>query len=473
MHHYISHFSLIGGWLPSAVQVFTVVVLMCALDWRSRRSRITWFPLSLLLGVASTVAAHAYIASIGVAGDPAPDALWIWTGLSGASVGLLLSGGRVVRWWRRGLSVLAVPLCLLCAALALNDWVGYFPTVHSAWNQLTAGPLPNQTDRLEVTAMQLAGVRPERGVIVPVTIDAASSQFPHRKEFVYLPPSWFATNPPPRLPTVMMIGSALNTPADWLRAGDAVTTVDDFASAHQGNAPVLVFVDPTGAFDNDTECVDGPRGNAASHLIKDVVPYVVSHFGVSPDQNRWGIAGWSMGGTCAVDLAAMHPNLFHSFVDIAGDLRPNTGSKEQTIARLFGGSSDRWASYDPTTVIDTHGRYEGMSGLFEIADNSPGRPRPPISASAGTITKAGGNSVGNPEGQDTAARELASVANRNGINCAIVARPGRHDWPFAARAFANTLPWLAAQLLTPGVPQTAFPDPQVAVPSVATQASQR
>ena len=74
----------------------------------------------------------------------------------------------------------------------------------------------------------------------------------------------------------MMIGGEFNTPADWLRAGNAIKTIDDFAAAHHGNAPVLVFVDPGGAFNNDTECVNGSRGNAADHLTKDVVPFMVS-----------------------------------------------------------------------------------------------------------------------------------------------------------------------------------------------------
>ena len=93
--------------------------------------------------------------------------------------------------------------------------------------------------------------------------------FKHRGELVYLPPAWFATNPPPKLPTVMMIGGEFNTPADWLRAGNAITTIDKFAAAHGGNAPVFVFVDSGGAFNNDTECVNGPRGNAADHLTKE------------------------------------------------------------------------------------------------------------------------------------------------------------------------------------------------------------
>ena len=86
----------------------------------------------------------------------------------------------------------------------------------------------------------------------------------------------------------MMIGGEFNTPADWLRAGNAIKTIDDFAAAHGGNAPVLVFVDSGGAFNNDTECVNGTRGNAADHLTKDVVPFMDSNFGVSAQPRRTG-----------------------------------------------------------------------------------------------------------------------------------------------------------------------------------------
>ena len=166
---------------------------------------------------------------------------------------------------------------------------------------------------------------PPKGTVVPVSISNTASGFRHRGELVYLPPAWYATDPPPRLPTVMMIGGEFNTPADWLRTGGAVKMLDDFAAAHHGNGPVVVFVDSGGAFNNDTECVNGSRGNAADHLTKDVVPYMISHFGVSPAQSNWGIVGWSMGGTCAVDLAVMHPDMFSAFEDIAGRYRAQLG----------------------------------------------------------------------------------------------------------------------------------------------------
>jgi hypothetical protein len=39
----------------------------------------------------------------------------------------------------------------------------------------------------------------------------------------------------------------------------------------------------------------------------------------------------------------------------------------------------------------------------------------------------------------------------------VVTQPGKHDWPFAARAFAAGLPWLASRLGTPGVPVVPLP----------------
>ena len=92
-----------------------------------------------------------------------------------------------------------------------------------------------------------------------------------------------------------------------------------------------MFVDSGGSFNNDTECVNGPRGNAADHLIKDVRPYVVDQFGASDKAANWAVVGWSMGGTCAVDLTVMHPDMFSTFEDIAGDHGPTAGTKEQTI----------------------------------------------------------------------------------------------------------------------------------------------
>jgi S-formylglutathione hydrolase FrmB len=461
-HH---HTSLMHGLVPITVQILAGIALVAAIGWRNRRWRVVWLPWAALVGVTLVVASYWYIGSQGMADDtnPAPHGLWIWIGLTGIAAGVLVAGWRGAGWRRRSASALAVPLCLLSSALALNLWVGYFPTVQTAWLQLTAGPLPDQTDPVTVTAMQKQHTIPAKGTVVPVDIPGTASGFKHRGELVYLPPAWYATDPPPRMPTVMMIGGEFNTPADWMRAGNAVKTLDDFAAAHGGNAPVFVFVDAGGAFNNDTECVNGPRGRAADHLTTDVVPYMVSHFGVSPDRANWGITGFSMGGTCAVGLTVMHPDMFSSFLDIAGDLAPNAGSKAQTIDRLFAGNAAAYAAFDPTTVINRHGRYTGIYGWFDINDAGPRRVD-------NTVGMGGRDFTGTPNDQTAAANSLCAVGGANGIACTVVSQPGKHDWPFASHAFALALPWLASQLGTPGVPTVPLPGPPQAAPIVKTAA---
>jgi S-formylglutathione hydrolase FrmB len=437
--HQIGQWSLINGWVPAVVEAVAVLALAVAIVGRARRWYLRSLPWALVIGLGVAICALSYARARGISGDPA---LWIWIGLAGTALGVLAVGWDASTFWVRGLSVAAIPLCLLCAALALNSWVGYLPTVQIAWNQLTSGPLPDQINRVTLAELQRAGRPPAKGVVVPVTISAEASRFPHRGELVYLPPAWFASVPSPQLPVVMMVGAEMNTPADWLRVGAAATTMDDFATAHGGYAPVLVFVDPTGAFKNDTECVNGSRGNAADHLTKDVVPYMISSFGVSANPANWAVAGWSMGGTCAIDLVVMHPELFKVFVDIAGDMSPSTGTKAQTIGQLFGGNADAWAAFDPATVMTRHAPYIGVSGLFAVPVNH-GRQN--------------GDAPANPEGQDLVADSLCSLGATKGIRCAVVAQPGKHDWPYAARAFASALPWLAGELGSPQASQLPLP----------------
>ncbi|MBJ7338994.1 alpha/beta hydrolase-fold protein [Mycolicibacterium sp.] len=448
------------GWLPLTIQAITVVVLLAAIGWRTRRWRLVWLPVALFVGGALAAASYWFISSQGMSDDPAPNLLWVWLVVTGAAAVVLVAGWRNALWWRRAASAAGLPLCLLCAALALNLWVGYFPTVQTAWNQLTEGPLPDQTDQATVVAMQTKHQIPARGVVVPVNIGSASSGFKHRGELVYLPPAWFATNPAPHLPTLMMIGGEFNTPGDWLRAGNAIKTVDDFAAANRGNAPVLVFVDTGGAFNNDTECVNGSRGNSADHLTKDVVPFMESTYGVSANRANWGLVGWSMGGTCAVDLATMHPDMFSTFEDIAGDLAPNSGNKQQTIDRLFGGNAAAYAAFDPTTVITRHGPYTGVSGWFDINGSGPTNGPTVVNAVNVNGTGLGGkDAAAHVSDQAAAANSLCALGAANGISCAVVMQPGKHDWPFADRAFSAALPWLAGQIHTPGIPVQALPGP--------------
>ncbi len=444
------HVSLMHGWLPLTAQLLAAVLLVFAIGWRNRRWRLVLLPLAAALGLGLTGLTYWSIFANGLSGEPAPQSLWVWVTLTGLAAGVALLGWRSASRWRRTVSLLAVPMSALSAGLMLNLWVGYFPTVQTAWGQLTDGPLPGQTDSATVAKMLAAQSVPAKGKVVPVTIDGPS-KFKHRGELVYLPPAYFASNPPPALPTVIMVGGQFNTAADWIRAANAVGTIDDFAARNGGNAPVFVFADSGGAFNNDTECVNGVRGNAADHLTQDVVPYLVKNFRVSDDPANWGVVGWSSGGTCALNLTVKYPDLFSAFVNIDGDFAPNAGTKAQTIDRLFGGNAAAYDEWYPPAVIEKHGPYEGVSGWFAVSENAK---IPAISGAALQDEPAERSPESNPT---EAARTLCRLSSQYGIDCAVVPQSGKHDWPFAATAFASALPWLAWQVDTPGVPEVPLP----------------
>ncbi len=447
--------TLLHGWLPITVQVIAGIVVLGAIGWRSPRWRLLSVPLAALTGFALAALVYWYIGYQSWSQDPAPVVLWLWIALTGLAVVVSVVGWRGIGWWRRGASMLAIPLCLLCAAVALNMWVGYVPTVRSAWDLVTGTESPRLVDQSALADMRRRRVRPTQGVVVRVTITDAASGFLHRQELVYLPPAWFATTPPPRLPAVMMFAGEFGRPDDWPRGADALNTLDEFTAKHRGNAPVVVFPDTWGDFNNDTECVNGTRGNAAEHLTKDVVPFVISTFGVSSDPANWGLVGWSSGGTCALMLSVLHPELFSAFVDIDGQLGPNAGTREQTIARLFGGDEAAWAAFDPKTVITRHGRYTGMSAWFAVSSDTP------------TVYRAGDQAAPDPaavsdwdthsEDHAAIANALCSLASRHGIECAVVSTPASHDFAGAGTAFAAALPWLARKIGTPGVHPIPMP----------------
>jgi S-formylglutathione hydrolase FrmB len=439
--------SLLGGWLPITLEIVTIVVLLAATGWRGRRWRMVWIPVSIGIGVVAALAARTYMNSEGLASDPAPFTLWVWTAICACSIALALLGFRDAPWWRRGLSVAAVPLTLICALVVLNQWVGYYPSVQRAWADLTVGPVPDQIDAKDLPGLR--NTHPDTGKVIPVDIPDEGSGFKHRREYVYLPPAWFAGAVPPKLPAVMMIAGEFSNPTNWMRTGNAIPVIDGYAKQHGGAAPVFVFVDSSGSFNNDTECVNGPRGNAADHLTKDVRPYVISQYGASSNPADWAAVGWSAGGTCAIDLAVMHPDLFTTFEDIGGDRGPNSGTKQQTIDRLYGGNAATWDAYDPRSVMASHGPYTGVAGYFddsrEPADdktknlpNNPQHRQAPVGF--------GGHDDADEFREKGAVPDLCGAAVVVGIGCTLHVYTGYHTWQFAARAFSDAVPWIGQRL---------------------------
>ncbi len=269
------------------------------------------------------------------------------------------------------------------------------------------------------------------GQFAAVDIPATASHFVHRWDYVYLPPAYF-TPARSQLGVLILLAGTPSSPAIWASAGGALDTANAYARAHDGRAPVLLFVDANGSWSGDTECVDSSRGHAETYLTRDVVSFAIHRLGLRADPARWGIVGFSEGGTCAYDLALRHPGLFHYVVDLAGDAAPNVVGS--TLHELYAGSRPAMNEHQPSWLL-AHpvGSYRPLTAWFGAGVEDTSHLR--------------------------LARLQTSAARRAGLHASWFVGPDGHDWQFCTWALRRLLPELATEVSPPAPHSTRVAHP--------------
>jgi len=424
--------SLIDGWFPHLVVALAVATLGVGL-WsaRARWRRLGVVALSVTIGM---VVVAVLIARLQLSDYTWPKSFYAWVGLVVFAAGVAAVGWRRSRWWSRTVAMASVVVTFMMAATLINQHYAYFPTPAALFGQIAVDEVPasrvvnmvraaaelklptaDETAAASVLAAPVA--RRTHGAVVTVDLPARRSGFAHRDSLVYLPPAWFAT-PRPKLPVIMMLTGTPSLVSDWTRAAHADQIADEYAAAHHGWAPILVFPDPNGSNLGDTECVDSPQGHAETYLAEDVPADVVAMFGSAPPQ--WAVAGLSEGGMCAALLTVRRPEVFSAFADFSGEPGPVIGhDRAATMRLLFAGSKEAWRDHDPLTLLGRR-RFDGHAAWFEVGADDRG----PLAA----------------------AQRLDAAGTKAGMTTHLVIRSGRHNFTFWSNAFRHSLPWMASWL---------------------------
>jgi S-formylglutathione hydrolase FrmB len=186
----------------------------------------------------------------------------------------------------------------------------------------------------------------------------------------------------------------------------------------------MVFPDPNGHLTGDTECVDSTRGAAETYLTIDVPVFMHSRFGVPLDPQRWAIAGLSEGGTCALELASRHPDIFGTFADYSGDMAPRVGSQANTVRVLYAGSTYAWTLHNPSRWFALDAAYD-TEGVIACGSRDRGYlPRE---------------------------QQIVNAARQAQMRISLViVRGGDHSFRLWAHALAITYPWLVTRVQRPG-----------------------
>jgi enterochelin esterase-like enzyme len=200
-----------------------------------------------------------------------------------------------------------------------------------------------------------------------------------------------------------MMSGQPGSPQNVFEAGRLDKVFDTFASSHGGLAPIVVVPDQLGSPHINPMCSDAWAGNAETYLTVDVPRWIRAHLNVASASSSWAVAGWSQGGTCAIQLGAGHPEIFGNIIDISGESVPSLGSVDLTVSRGFAGNTTNYEAHQPAEIIAAHEPYNSEIAVFGWGE---------------------GDSRFGPGLADMAARARAAI-----MTVTTVVSPGTaHDW---------------------------------------------
>ncbi|AZG48402.1 alpha/beta hydrolase [Gordonia insulae] len=427
----VGELSIIDGWVPLGIWIVGLLGFAWLIIYPRLRYLVIVVPAAIAVTIVCTVIANYVVEKVWHPfPEPIPTAVYVWGGV--ALLGLLLAVARFIVGHgiiQKLVTVIAGVLAISLGLAHINMSYDAYPTVDTLLGDVGAQSVSLQelddvdTKVVPIDKWHKPSEMPGEGRILTAAIPGVKSGFDARPAKVYLPPAIF-TSPAPRLPVVVLMAGQPGSPDDWLLGGQLVTTMNAFASRHEGLTPIVIVADATGTELGNPLCVDSTLGNVATYLTADVGAWAKQNLrAADTERTKWAASGLSYGGTCALQLATNFPELYPTFVDISGQLEPTLGSRQRTIDVAFGGDAAAFRAVNPMDLMTTR-RYPNSAGAFV---------------------------VGNTDAEYKAGvRTTYEAARKAGMDVHYSEVPGGHSFAVWSAGFRQQLPWLAKRL---GIPE--------------------
>ena len=170
-------------------------------------------------------------------------------------------------------------------------------------NPLTSQSLIHSSSMYEVQGSEFTELKPgvPHGGISTVYYDSSATGG-QRRMHVYTPPGYESGTA--RLPVLYLLHGGGDSDDSWGTVGRAGAILDNLIAA--GKAAPMMIVMPAGHVSTDFRLVPGARmGHDAFNddLTKVVLPFIDAHYRTIADRDHRAIAGLSMGGLQALNIA--------------------------------------------------------------------------------------------------------------------------------------------------------------------------
>jgi enterochelin esterase-like enzyme len=152
-----------------------------------------------------------------------------------------------------------------------------------------------------------------------------------RNVYVYLPPQYFQKGYEHyKFPAIELMHGSPGSPTAWVDVLDVIPTYLNLLASHSAYPAVLVMPDTDGGPRYSLQCLNNPGGIQDMTFVAREVPADIAKLArVQPPGRAWGLAGYSEGGYCAVNIALNEPGYFGYSGILSGYFSPGASQVPQ------------------------------------------------------------------------------------------------------------------------------------------------
>jgi len=173
--------------------------------------------------------------------------------------------------------------------------------------------------------------------------------------YVYLPPAYFEQQYAHyRFPVIELIHGQPGEPQDWINVVGIQVTLNYLIKHGYARPVVLVMPDVNGSTTVSLQCLNQVRGPAdLTYLAQDLPAQISRMLRVQPPGPAWGVAGFSEGGFCAVNMALRFRYRYGFAASMSGYFTParNKLANPSRLVDPFGGNKQLQAENTPIDEV--------------------------------------------------------------------------------------------------------------------------